>query len=408
MLSNKKNFWIILDHPKQFLMALYLSIHFKKKHKGKINLLISKHEYWKYFDISKYEKHFDTIDWFKRLDYPPPMMNKIKQFVAVLLLIPQLFFLKLRLKLIPFGNKDVIIGLSLCQFLENMVLSINPSLKSISLLSLSEFHYYENKPDSKKFVSGFSSKVSYWIMKKFGLHETIFSHRKKLKKLGDGDYYLSYKKGLKEIYSGLILTVAKTGEKLSRKPRSNIMYKNVYISDYPVIRFDESKKYDKKEIIFMGQPLLSLGKRSKKKYLEKLNDCLLYLSRIYGNKYKLIYKIHPRENYNEAIINYGNFTIEKKRIPAEIYFMENRKIIEAVFSVSSSTFQSALNAGLKSYLFAKVFPHDKNSIEVLYKACGEIPENSFIKNLKSKPKDLTFAGKYNNDNFLKYVDILIE
>lgn len=405
MSDNRKNYWIILDHPKQFLIALYLTTHIKKKHGGKVNLLISKHEYWKYFDIKKYKNNFGSITWFGRLDYPPPMMNKIKQFLASLLLVPRLFFLKLKSKTINFHKQDVIIGLSLCQFLENMILSNNPYLKSISILPLSEYFYYENKPDPKNFVLGFSSKFSGWIIKVFGMYETIYSHRKGRKKLGDGDYFLAFRKSLKDIYSGIILTVTKVDRNMS-KLQSDAKNNNIFVSEYPDIEFGKIDIEKKKKIVFMGQPLLLLGNRDKKSYLNKLNQCLNYLYKVYGKKYELIYKTHPRENIDDSLLDLKQYRIEKKRQPAEIYFMENKENIEAVFSVSSSTSRSALNAGIKSYLFAKLFQHDKNFIKDLYMACGEILDNSFITSFKLKPKDL-FLKRPRKNNFLNYIDILI-
>lgn len=402
------NFWIILDHPKQFLLALYLSNLFRKEYHAKTNLLISKHQYWKFFDIENYQKYFGQISWFARLDYPPPAMNKIKQFSAAFLMFLGLLVLRIRLLFMKISGQDVIIGLSLCQFLENMVISLNPRTKSISILSVSEYKHYETKPNPKIFISSLSSKIVFLMMKTFGLKETIYSHRRNLKRLGDGDYYLSYKNSLSKIYSGILLTTTKRNDSEKKPPNQLSKSKNLLIASYPDIRIGKAKTQRHQKIIFLGQPLLMLGNRKLSEYLLVLNKCLEYLRQQYRRKYKLIYKVHPREDSKHLPMDLKGFNIETRKKPAEIYFLDNKDSIKAVFSVSSSASKTAVDAGLDSYLFAKVFPYNKVFIDDLYVVCGDMPKEAFINNLNSRPKSLKYTRRQNNTDFENGLKMLVE
>lgn len=399
---NKKKVWIIVDHPQQLITALAI---FKcLDQKVKVNLLISKHEYWKKYNLNKYLHFFSKVFWFERYDYPPPYLNIVKQIGSTALNFYGLFITKLKLEKIGINKEDIIIGLSLCQFLENLVISTFKENKSISIMPQISYQNENKKPKKYFFEYSLGSLMTKTVQKMFGMNETIFMHRKNVKEFGDGDIFLGYKEKLEKVYDHILIMNNIYDDDFKKNK-----IKNVISITYPS-RFGLTKKSTNnkmKKVVYLGDPFLKSNNLPPHKYLIYANKCLDYVRKNFSKKYSLIYYPHPRETKESSQLNLTRFNIQRNKKPVEFYFLEEGENISAIFSVFSTASRFALNFGINSYIFYPVFPFDLITIKDIKNFYGAIPSNSVIKNLKNKPKELKLFQNDRNISFGEYLKKII-
>lgn len=403
MSKHKSKSWIIIDHPVQFLLACNLSILLKNEYDQKSVLLISKHEYWKHFNLDEYKQYFSEVHWFDRLDFPPPGMNFLKQIVVSFLLFPQLLVLKARLSNLKINEDDLIFGLSNGTFLENIITSNYCKLKKIAIIGYQDYEYWLKKPSRTKFRMNFAIKITQFINSIFKMHKTVFLYRKNTKTLGDGDYYVGYAEKINRIFDTLILTV---GDFMDFK-KTFSLDKNTFLTKYPKLLQRYSSKKNKKKIIFLGENYIQGVKIDRDIFTRKTNEFLNYLREQYAEKYTLIYKPHPNETNEIDYLDLVGFEIIKDKRPAEIYFTENIKNIKAVFSTVSSAIMRSYCLGIDSYLFLKLLPFDKVRFSTYNTLFMTLPNESYILNLKTSPKRMANYKSTSATSFEKVIEHVI-
>lgn len=403
MLKIKRSSIIVVDHPSQLLLACNLSTFLSNEYGYRSKLLIFKHEYWKYFHIGKYKKFFSKIYWFDRCWYPPPHMNIFKQLVSSILLLPQLFYIKIKLISIGVKKRDIIFGLSNCTFLEDLVISTFRDSKKIAMMFSLDYNFWLNRPNSDKFGTNLSIEITQLIRYLFGLPKTLFLYNKKVSKLGDGDYYFGYEDKINKIFDALLLIY--DGHKITNK---NLQDKNVYTATFPHLinmNFSESTK---KKIIFLGSDFLIGNNADQKVFIYEINQYLDYLRRLYSSKYILVYKPHPRETLESTLLNLKGFVKINDKRPAEIFFIENKKNIKSVFSVVSTAILSSYSIGIDGYLFLNLFPFDEVRSSIYNKLFSNLPRSCFIDNLEAPPKPVIKKNGSNIPSFSESLHKLLK
>lgn len=387
---HKKSFtksWIVIDHPQQLAIAIWVSRSLKKEFGQNSNLVISRHAYWKGIKFSEYRKEFSKVKWFERLDYPLPSFSLYLQFVVSLLLIPKFYKLSKFVKNLGIGKGDIIIGLSTQQFLENKILRFYSETKRIGVVPMAVYRNSRKRflwETHKYSLGSFIVKRLQYI---FRMHEVICIYRKRIGPKRDGDTIQRYKKPISKIYD-FLLVMENSGTNFSNRTRAKIIR-----TRYPyTLNLGNVKKSARKMVIFLGEaPFLTSNLDSKIK-IELMNKCLGFLRKNYGRKYELIYKPHPRSDSELKVLDLREFIIYKGHDPAEIFFIKNRSNIHAVFSVSSTSSRSALNCGLPSYVFYKIFPFEPSVEKDWVNLLGKMPNNSVIVNFDQKPKEIKMGN----------------
>lgn len=399
MSKSKYKSWIVIDHPAQFLLACNLSIFLNKKYGSKSELLISKHDYWKNFDLTRYKHLFSRIFWFYRFDFAPPGMNIIKQIIVSLLLVPQLLILNMRLRMLKIKKEDLVFGLSNGTFFENVIISNYCVLRKIAIVSYQDYNYWLKKPKSKKFRTNIAIIITQFINSIFNMHKITFLYRKNTKTLGDGDYYVGYAEKINKVFDILILTIGGFIDFKKTFPFD----KNIFLAKYPNLLQRYSREKIKKKIIFLGENYIQGIKIDRDIFTRESNKYLNYLREQYAEKYTLIYKPHPNETNETDYLDLAGFEIINDKRPAEIYFTENIKNIKAVFSTVSSAVMRSNYLGIDSYLFFKLLPFDKVRFSTYDTLFATLPEECFILNLKESPKKIV---NYKSSSVMDFEKVL--
>jgi hypothetical protein len=366
---------MVLEHPMQFSIALALAAHWRDRVSA-INLLVSSHPYWKRVDIDLYRDKFDGISFMERPDYTWHPIRVIRW-------LRQIWSLKRRIKRLGINRNDVIVGLSVFSYLENIVLSTHP--ENLKIAVIPEVIYEECTRDLNQ--DSYFTPPEGWVARLLieplnGLHRT---YCKKEKLHPDTYWRLRYRKPLPEIYD----KVAVMGNITAADMHIN---ERIYTMPYPYVvglkdKKEAKSKVAKKKVVFFGDFFRNgLWGVEPETYAQHLNECLAYLRRINGATHQLVYRPHPAESGEELkYLDLNQFEIEKDGMLSELYFYKYREDIEAVFSVASTSSRSAFHFFLNAYAFFNVFPFDSAARAYFKKEMGNVPSDFFISELLSEP-----------------------
>jgi hypothetical protein len=222
------------------------------------------------------------------------------------------------------------------------------------------------------------------------MNEVICKYKKTKGVVLDGGTIQRYRKTLSQIYNYLLI-MRNTTESISHN--SGKLSTNIIYTRYPYIfSWGKSIIPGRKKVVFLGEDFLSAINIDHKEHIKIVNKCLDFLRKNYGEKYELIYKPHPRWNRELKVLDLSKFIVYRGHDPAEMYFIKNRENIYLVFSVISTASRSAINAGLPSYVFYRIFPF-KKSVMVEWKSLlGKMPKESLITSFSKLPE---IFPKYN-------------
>jgi len=266
-----------------------------------------------------------------------------------------------------------------------MILGNFPFFKKILILPYQNYVSWKGSLRLKEYGTNMAIEIVQFIKKLFNMTETVFKYKKKVKILGNGDYYIGHKDKMNTVFDNIILTTGGVGI-LEKK----IKGKGICLARYPnLIHIAPVGKVKKKRIIFLGGDFLRGEDGDPIVFIREINKYLNYLRGLYLGRYKLIYKLHPREDPEESkSLDLRGFKIIYDRRPAEVFFLENEKNIKSVFSLSSLASQSAYYSGIDSYLFFKLFPHDKVRQLAFKNLFSILPSECFMDNLSKPPKTI--------------------
>lgn len=371
----QQKIWMTLEHPMQFSVALALAAHWRDKVSA-INLLISSHPYWKRVDIEQYRGKFDEIFFMERSDYTWHPIRIIRWLW-------QIWRLKRKIKRLGIKQDDLIVGLSVFHYLENIILSTHP--QNLKIAVMPAVVYEECTRDLNQDI--YYTPPEGWVASRLiepltGLHRT---YCKKEKLHPDTYWRLRYRESLLEIYDQVVVMGDVTeGDKLASE--------RIYTMPYPYVLALEGKPAAKsqetrKKVVFFGDffrnGLWGVGPQT---YARHLDGCLDYLRKIYGATHQLVYRPHPAESDEEAkYLDLNRFEIEKDGMLAELYFYKNLEDIDAVFSVASASSGSAFQFFLNAYAFLDIFPFDDVARAYFKSVMGNVPQEFYIDNLTSMP-----------------------
>jgi hypothetical protein len=135
-----------------------------------------------------------------------------------------------------------------------------------------------------------------------------------------------------------------------------------------------------------------------REFAAMVNKCLSFLRRNYANTHRLVYRPHPQETDRDwRLLDLEQFELETDRQIAELYMYDNREIIEAMFSVHSTSSRSAVNFGINSYVFCETFGFDELTNQHNRRHLGRQPDGFYIKDLANSPTE------YQEPQRLEYV-----
>jgi len=367
-----KSIWIIVDHPNQLATAIGLSS-FINRQKYQINLLISNHPYWEKVPRELYQNTFDNIIIFERPDYSKYPHRILKNILLI-------FKIKREIKQLNFRKNDIIVGLSVFNYLENIVLSVHKKCIKIAMMPIGVYKEC-NDPLSDitcyQTIEGFI--FSRLIEPFFSLHRTLYKRVRNHKEIAPR---IRYQKLLTEIYDYIIVLESQ------KCPQS--IDKVTYSMPFPYSGIKKKRILDvenKKKVIFFGVPFRNMEHGlSAEVYVPYLNQCLNFLRKFYSPEYTLIYRPHPAEVNEINLLNLEHFVVESDGLLSELYYIQNYSDIHAIFSVASTSSRSGFFFSLPSYVFCKIFPLNETIQRCIsVDEMGDLPDSFYIKDLSLSP-----------------------
>jgi len=131
----RQKVWITVDHPGSLLKIVSLANLVRKVRNVKaVNLIVSKHRTWENIDMKHLESYFDGIYFFPRHDYS---LRRLKNLIS-------LFKTRLQVKKLKISKEDLIMNLSPCEFIENMVVSSFKKCKKITFVPKNAYEEHTN------------------------------------------------------------------------------------------------------------------------------------------------------------------------------------------------------------------------------------------------------------------------
>lgn len=234
-----------------------------------------------------------------------------------------------------------------------------------------------------------------------GLERTIH-YKPRINPGGDGVRIERLQKDPGEIYDTVIV-MSNSGHQLPGQDPNLLAARFPSMADLhglPVVEAANGEYDRRKRVIFFGTPFLLIHNLAPAIYVERLNSCLDYLRRYYGETCDLIYRPHPAETEEANQVNLERFQIDNDREAAELYFLRHYGAIEAVYSVSSTVSRTAYNNGLNGYSLWRCFPFPESAAEFFRNLMGAVPPEFDIDDLTRAPVKyqdrLTTRGDKNN------------
>lgn len=368
--------WIVLDHPQQFATALGIATYLGRE-KFIFNLLISPHPYWKKVDINLYKHQFDEIHFLERPDYTPNPIN-------VLRMIFQIIRLKKRIAQLGINQNDIIVGLSIIHYLENIVLSVHQRNLKIAIMSQVVYQVCIQEMDENIYRNTLEGWLANWIVEPItGLNRTYCM---KERRYPNSYWCIRYRKSLLDIFNKVIIL-------------GNISFENNYVGDniitmpFPYVLAlknsvaESNQRNDNhKKIVFFGTSFRTgMWNITPEIYAKNLNACLSFLREKYGMNFKLVYRPHPTEKDEIKQLDLRQFEIENDGMLAELYLYKNAEDIHAVFSVCSSSSMSAFQIFINAYAFMNIFPYDERVKKIFRLEMGNVPDDFYINGLSAAP-----------------------
>jgi len=374
----QRKIWMILDHPHQLAIALPLASYWK--HNFMVNLLISPHPYWREVRLDDYAGQFDQIVRFqKRPDYVSSLRGSVR-------LIPEILRIKEQIKHLGIKQDDVIIGLSHCTFIENIVLSCTPKNLRIAIIPESEYREALRRPDWSTFqFSRGGLFARYLIQPLTGLERTLRLTCRKQQSSRLGGEPDRFEREIADIYDKVVVLV-NLYEEFGMRNSTTVLLPFPYV----LTRLGEHNaiQSQRKKVVFFGSHLDGQP-TSRKEFAKATNECLSFLRRTYGNTYELVYMPHPQETEVDwKQLDLSRFEIENDRRLGELYISDNRDSIDAVFSVHSTASRSAVNYGINAYVLFELFGFDDSSLQYHYGPYGHLgrqPDCFYIRDLTVAP-----------------------
>ncbi|MFC1965155.1 hypothetical protein ACFLWG_04060 [Chloroflexota bacterium] len=375
--SDKQKIWIVLDHPMQFATALAIASHWGRED-FVLNLLISPHPYWRKVDINLYRYQFDEVIYLERPDYTWHPIRALQMILRI-------WRLKRRIARLNIKLDDIIIGLSVFHYLENMVLSMQSRNRKIAIMPSVVYQESINKIDKSIYRGTLEGWLASWLVEPIaGLHRTYCMKER----LHPERYWrIRYKESLPDIYHKVVVlgTISDGGYQLGN---------SIITMPYPYVlalgetkeeNFDNARKSQK--VVFFGNSF-SEGYFGLKPevYAHYVNQCLSFLREKYASTHKLVYRPHPTESDEIKLLNLDQFDIEDDGMLSELYFYKNFADIYAVFSVGSTSSRTALHFFINAYAFINTFPFDEATKNYFRLEMGSVPDDFYIRDFSRTPK----------------------
>jgi hypothetical protein len=369
---------MILDHPHQLAIALPLAAYWRR---GLIvNLLISPHPYWKVVHLDDYASQFDQIVRFRdRPDYNSSLRGAVRQ-------IHEILCIKEQVRHLGINQDDVIMGLSHCQYIENVVLSCTPKNLRIMMAPESEYVGATMGPDWSTYrLTRGGCFARYLVEPLTGLERTWqLTRRRQLPNAYGGSGTYRFQREVTDIYDKVVRLVSLYEEFGADSRTVSLPYP--YFLTHAAE--DQPIGNQRKRVVFFGTEFAQGGTQptSSREFAKAMNECLSFLRGRYAETHRLIYRPHPHETEADwNLLDLSQFEIETDRQLAELYMAEHRDSIDAVFSVHSTCSRSAVNYGINAHVFFELFGFDDLTNRFDHMQLGRQPDGFFIKDLNTTP-----------------------
>lgn len=383
MVGKNQDLWILVDHPRQIINALGLSIALGKT--SSVNLLISKHHYWNGIDIQFLNEYFNKV-----YVFPKIVFSKIlpREFAKMLIISE-------RVRKLPIGARDIILVLSDNVFLESIIIRYYSNRRLVKIYPKHFYDMYVNGAPTGLFHEKAISKLwRYSMLRLLRLEPILYLQHLENPRL----FMMPFLSDVNKLFDR-VMFIASKNSKDNSDP-------NAFPDLLPFLAGNLRKAINKpanakRKIVFFGGSLHSLDRYQ----VDFTNKCLRYIERYFPHSL-YYYKPHPHDKVEQRHIELGEFSVYDRPLTTEIMLINNKDDFTHYFSVSSTSIVNCVEFGLNdAYLFYKLYgdysPEFGKFLRNQYTAMHDRPE-VFIEDFeqppsKYNPKKKRFSSKIVNE-----------
>src|SRR2546423_335965 len=388
--------WIAITRPDRLPTALAAVQALEHRFPGGCYLLREYSAWWERANWEPYRDRFASVHSFARI-------GSCRGFGDLPRFFQQNKQRQRKLGALPINSQtDVLLCLAGVLKIGNAVASAYPDIYKV--LCIPEKVYRQLTRNGSRARYRFTT--SGWLQNRLveplaGLERTIH-FKPRINPGGDGIRIERLQKDPEEIYD-TIMVLSSSGRAWPGPKDARVLTARFpSIAELRPLASNEMRNGDeerRRRVIFFGTPFLLIQNLTPEIYTQRLNLCLDYLRRHYGERCDLIYRPHPAETSEADRLNLEAFQIEDDREAAELYFLWHFRSIEAVYSVSSTVSRTAYNNGLNAYSFWRCFPFPENAAKFFETLMGDVPPEFDIRDLTKPPvayQDRQLAPDDNN------------
>ena len=297
-----------------------------------------------------------------------------------------------QLKALGIGPADVIFTLAGITALSNGLASAYPQVAKVFGMTIKKYHDASRPADFLRYRHTTSSWLqNHWLEPRAGVGRTL--HLKPWRRARGDGVRLERLQATLEMVFEKILILSNTGDELppGAGPRlSAAPFPNLTELE-AILPPGGDETYARRRVIFFGTPFLLVRNLPPERYAERLDACLDYLRRHYGDRCQLVYRPHPAEKGESERLRLDGFTYEDDQEVAELYFLKHARNIEAVYSVSSTVSRVAFNYGLNAYALWRCFPFSGTAATYFQTLMDAVPPEFDLRSLDDPP--VAYAGR---------------
>ncbi len=378
-MNRQPRIWIVAERPVRLPNALIAAEVLRERFPGGCCFVRDQSPIWDRVQWQRYVRYFDEV-------YIFPQVRACRGLRDLPRLYRQIRRRKIDIAALSTNpDTDVLLCIAGVMGLANVAATTHPNARKVLSISASSYARLTRPVDADRFRFSTSGWLQNRVVEPLAGVERTLNLRLRVDPGGDGTRLVRLQRTPDEIFDTIVIASI-NGREVTASGNARFI-SACYPSVAELSVLSESTSSDgglSKRVLFFGTPFLLVQNLAPKVYVEHANRCLDFIRRNYPGR-DLIYRPHPFETKESNQLNLNGFRLESDGKPAELYFLERFREIEAVFSVSSTVSRRAMTFGLNAYAFWRCFPFSETASRFFKKLMGEVPADFEIRGLAQAP-----------------------
>ena len=380
--------WLVVNRPNLLPTALAAADALADRYPGGCHLLREDSSWWQHARWEPYRPRFAAVHTFARISACRGLFSVVRTY-------RQFAARQRALAALPIDpERDVLICLAGITELANAAVAAHREVRRLLCVPQQVYENLLRRPDRWRYRFTTAGWLHNHLIEPLAGLERSLHFKPRLNRGGDGVRLIRLRKAPAEIYDA-VLILSNTGREHPPEPG-----RQIYRARFPNLGELCAAAGDgtarqaptRRAVVFFGTPFLLVKNLPPAAYAARLSDCLDYLRRFYPGR-RWVYRPHPAETGEAAALRLEGFEVETDGETAELYFLRQLGVIEAVYSVSSTVSRVALNAGLNAYCFWRCFPFADRQRQFFEKLMGFVPPEFDRRDLSTPPPPYARQGK---------------